>query len=87
MVPLDRLAAIKRGRVVAMGPEPVGIGSEIRASRLWQALPVVAVAPVMRIPAVWSFGGPPSASRLARLLAAALAGDGRRRAASAGPGA
>ncbi|HET7312745.1 iron-siderophore ABC transporter substrate-binding protein [Salinisphaera sp.] len=72
VVPLSRLAQIENGRVVVMGPVPVGVTDEIAASRLWRSLPVVGNAPVVYIPEVWSFGGLPSASRFARLVAGAL---------------
>ncbi len=71
-VPLSRLAGIKTGRVVVMGPVPVGVTDKIATSRLWQSLPVVRNAPVVHIPGVWSFGGLPSASRFARLVSRAL---------------
>lgn len=72
VVPLDRLADIRRARVVVMGPLPVGLSQEIAGNRIWHSLPAVKQAPVLFIPAVWSFGGLPSASRFARLLADAL---------------
>ncbi|AWN16083.1 ABC transporter substrate-binding protein [Salinisphaera sp. LB1] len=80
-VPLSRLAAIQTGRVVVVGPVPVGVADKIAASRLWQRLPVVRNAPVVYIPGVWSFGGLPSASRFARRVSAAL-----RAASATGPG-
>lgn len=73
VVPIERLAAIQRGRVVVMDPVPVGVADALAHSRLWSSLPVVRNAPVLHIPAVWSFGGLPSASRFAYLLADALA--------------
>lgn len=72
VVPIERLADLKKGRVIVMDPVPVGVASALAASRLWQSLPIVRNAPVLHIPAVWSFGGLPSASRFARLLADAL---------------
>lgn len=70
---LADLADIKQGRVVVMGPVPVGVAQQYAHNRLWQSLPIVRNAPVVYIPPVWSFGGLPSASRFARLLANAFA--------------
>lgn len=72
VVPLRRLADIKHGRVAVMGPVPVGVAEQVASSRVWSSLPVVQNAPVLYLPAVWSFGGLPSASRFAGLLADAL---------------
>ncbi|NNC22584.1 ABC transporter substrate-binding protein [Salinisphaera sp. USBA-960] len=71
-VSLARLADIQRGRVVVMKPIPVGVVGKIAESRLWSSLPVTQNAPVVDMPAVWSFGGLPSASRFARSLADTL---------------
>lgn len=80
-VPLSRLASIETGRVVVMGPVPVGVAGQLASSRLWHSLPVVHNAPVAYMPGVWSFGGLPSASHFARLVVEAL-----RRAPKHGPG-
>lgn len=80
-VPISRLASIDAGRVVVMGPVPVGLRDQIADSRLWHSLDVVRNAPVIYIPGVWSFGGLPSASRFAGLVSGAL-----RNAPSSGPG-
>lgn len=71
VVPISRLARIKSGRVVVMGPVPVGLADKIASNRLWHSLPVVANQPVIYIPSVWSFGGLPSASRFAGQIAQA----------------
>lgn len=81
VVPISRLADIKQGRVVVMGPVPVGLTDRIAANRVWQSMPVVRDAPVVYMPGVWSSGGLPSASRFARLLTHAL-----RAAPESGPG-
>ena len=71
-VALDRLARISDARIVVMGPVPVGVTDKIADNRIWQTLPAVQHTPPIYIPAVWSFGGLPSASRFARLIADAL---------------
>lgn len=80
-VSVARLASIKKGRVVVMGPVPVGLSDQIAGNRLWNSLALVRNAPVVYIPGVWSFGGMPSASRFARLVTQAL-----RAAPATGPG-
>ncbi|RJS93474.1 iron-siderophore ABC transporter substrate-binding protein [Salinisphaera sp. Q1T1-3] len=80
-VPISRLAEIKTGQMVVVGPIPVGIAEQIKNSRVWQSLPIVKDAPVLYIPQVWSFGGLPSATRFARLISHAL-----REAPASGPG-
>ncbi|MES1934892.1 iron-siderophore ABC transporter substrate-binding protein [Salinisphaera hydrothermalis] len=80
-IPLSRLASVQTGRVVVMGPIPVGLRQRLAHNRLWQSLATVRNAPVIYIPGVWSFGGLPSASRFARLVTAAL-----RSAPASGPG-
>ncbi|WP_423822802.1 ABC transporter substrate-binding protein [Salinisphaera sp. SPP-AMP-43] len=80
-VPVSRLASVDAGRIVVMGPVPVGLRDQIADSRLWNSLTLVRNAPVVYIPGVWSFGGLPSASRFARLITRAL-----RNAPARGPG-
>ena len=81
MVPISRLADIDDARVIVMGPVPVGVADKIADNRVWQALPAVRQAPPVFLPAVWSFGGLPSATRFAHLIADALT-----RAPDTGPG-
>ena len=71
-VALDRLARVPDAQIVVMGPVPVGVADKIADNRIWQTLPSVQHTPPIYIPAVWSFGGLPSASRFARLIADAL---------------
>jgi iron complex transport system substrate-binding protein len=47
------------------------VPEEIDNSVLWQHLPAVRDQAVLDLPAVWSFGGLPSATRFARGLAEA----------------
>ena len=75
LVPIERLAAIENARMAVLDPMPVGVAEEIASSVLWQSLPAVRDRPILDLPAVWSFGGLPSATRFARGLAAAY--DGR----------
>lgn len=58
--------------VVALQPVPVHVDIRIRQSRLWAALPAVTRGQVVKIPAVWPFGGLAAAERFARFLHGAL---------------
>ena len=69
LVPIERLAAIENARMAVVDPVPVGVPEEIAESVLWQHLPAVRDQAVLDLPAVWSFGGLPSATRFARGLA------------------
>lgn len=73
LVPIERLAEVENARMAVLDPMPVGVADEIASSVLWQHLPAVKAGPVLDLPAVWSFGGLPSATRFARGLAEALA--------------
>lgn len=71
LVGIEALADIE-ARLVVVDPLPVGVESQLAASGLWQHLPSVANDRVIRLPAVWSFGALPSASRFAESLVGAL---------------
>lgn len=71
LVPIERLATIGNARMAVLDPMPVGVPEEIDNSVLWQHLPAVRDQAVLDLPAVWSFGGLPSATRFARALAEA----------------
>ena len=58
--------------VVALQPVPVHVDIRIRQSRLWAALPAVKRGQVVKIPAVWPFGGLAAAERFAGFLHGAL---------------
>ena len=72
LVSLERLAEVDDARMAVLDPMPVGVAEEIDGSVLWNHLPAVRQGPVLDLPAVWSFGGLPSAARFARALADAL---------------
>lgn len=74
LVPIERLAAIENARMAVLDPMPVGVAEEIGSSVLWQSLPTVRDQAILDLPAVWSFGGLPSATRFARGLAEAYDG-------------
>ncbi|WP_440996321.1 iron-siderophore ABC transporter substrate-binding protein [Arhodomonas sp. SL1] len=59
-------------RLVVVEPMPVGVDAALQDSALWRQLPGVADGSVVRLPPVWSFGGPHAAARFARVLTAGL---------------
>lgn len=71
LVPIERLATIDNARMAVLDPMPVGVPEQIASSVLWHKLPAVHGQAVLDLPAVWSFGGLPSATRFARGLASA----------------
>ncbi|GGY69844.1 ABC transporter substrate-binding protein [Marinobacter zhanjiangensis] len=60
------------GYLVLVDPIPIGVSDELDQNRLWQMLPAVRQQRLLRLPAVWSFGGLPSAVRFAESLGHAL---------------
>lgn len=69
-VGIERLATT--GYLVLVDPIPIGVTKELDRNRLWQSLPAVRQQRLLRLPAVWSFGGLPSAARFAESLGSAL---------------
>ncbi|SDO23866.1 ABC transporter substrate-binding protein [Vreelandella arcis] len=71
-VALEELLAYSDATIVVVEPLPSGMGDGFASNALWQHLPAVKENRVVRLPAVWSFGGFPSAERFAELLSEAL---------------
>lgn len=72
LVGLERLITLD-AQLVVIEPYPTGVEKKLRRSALWQHQSSVRDDTLITLPAVWSFGALPSASRFAELLAAALA--------------
>ncbi|RCV87364.1 ABC transporter substrate-binding protein [Billgrantia montanilacus] len=72
LVGLEHLITLD-AQLVVIEPYPTGVEMKLRHSALWQHLSSVRDDTLITLPAVWSFGALPSASRFAELLAAALA--------------
>lgn len=63
-------------RLVVVKPYPANIGSALRYNTLWQHL-AMAKDPLI-LPAVWTFGGIPSAQRFAEMFANGLLHGGEQ---------
>ena len=64
-----------QARIVALAsPNPASGADRLFSSPLWQALPAAKAERVGFMPAIWGFGGLPTAQRIARALTAALEG-------------
>ena len=66
------MAGTDRWPPIWVDPIPVGVSERLQEPGLWQHLPLVQQAPVLHLPAVWSFGGVLAARRFASLLNEAL---------------
>ena len=74
---IEQFMALPAARLVVVDPIPVGVSERLQEPGLWQHLPLVQQAPVVHLPAVWSFGGVLAARRFATLLSEALQQDAR----------
>nr|WP_156140693.1 ABC transporter substrate-binding protein [Aeromonas piscicola] len=72
---IEQFMALPAARLVVVDPIPVGVSERLQEPGLWQHLPLVQQAPVLHLPAVWSFGGVLAARRFASLLNEALQKD------------
>ncbi|ATU99850.1 ABC transporter substrate-binding protein [Aeromonas salmonicida] len=79
---LEQFLSMQEARLVVVDPIPVGVSERLQEPGLWQHLPLVQQAPVLHLPAVWSFGGVLAARRFAGLLSDALLQDAERMEAS-----
>ncbi|MGS2745112.1 ABC transporter substrate-binding protein [Halomonas sp. LS-001] len=70
---IEALARYPEATLVIVDPLPIGVEDALAESGLWQHLPSVKNANLLRLPPVWSFGALPSAQRFARELVTALA--------------
>lgn len=71
-VALEELLSYSNAAIVVVEPLPAGMSDHFSGNALWQHLPAVQADRIIRLPAVWSFGGFPSAARFAELLSEAL---------------
>ncbi|MFT5880997.1 MAG: ABC-type Fe3+-hydroxamate transport system substrate-binding protein [Moritella sp.] len=67
LVGIDDLVGIN-AQIVVIEPLPIGTESALEQNQLWQFMVKQSNYPVLRMPAVWSFGALPSATRFARLF-------------------
>lgn len=82
VVSIEQFMTLPTARLVVVDPIPVGVSERLQEPGLWQHLPLVRQAPVLHLPAVWSFGGVLAARRFAGLLSDALLQDVERMEAS-----
>lgn len=82
VVSIEQFMTLPTARLVVVDPIPVGVSERLQEPGLWQHLPLVRQAPVLHLPAVWSFGGVLAARRFAGLLSDALLQDAQRMEAS-----
>ncbi|WP_287873373.1 ABC transporter substrate-binding protein [Aeromonas sp.] len=75
VVSIEHFMTLPNARLVVVDPIPVGVSERLQEPGLWQHLPLVRLAPVLHLPAVWSFGGVLAARRFASLLSDALLQD------------
>ncbi|WOE66549.1 ABC transporter substrate-binding protein [Aeromonas allosaccharophila] len=78
VVSIEQFMTLPNARLVVVDPIPVGVSERLQEPGLWQHLPLVRQAPVLHLPAVWSFGGVLAARRFAGLLSDALLQDAER---------
>ncbi|WP_429140629.1 ABC transporter substrate-binding protein [Aeromonas allosaccharophila] len=78
VVSIEQFMTLPIARLVVVDPIPVGVSERLQEPGLWQHLPLVRQAPVLHLPAVWSFGGVLAARRFAGLLSNALLQDAER---------
>ncbi|MCR3967456.1 ABC transporter substrate-binding protein [Aeromonas veronii] len=78
VVSIEQFMTLPTARLVVVDPIPVGVSERLQDPGLWQHLPLVRQAPVLHLPAVWSFGGVLAARRFAGLLSDALLQDAGR---------
>ncbi|MGO2246022.1 MULTISPECIES: ABC transporter substrate-binding protein [Halomonas] len=74
-VALEELLSYPDATLVVVEPLLTGMDNDFSGNALWQHLPAVQEQRVIQLPAVWSFGGFPSAKRFADLLSEALLAD------------
>ena len=82
VVSIEQFMTLPTARLVVVDPIPIGVSERLHEPGLWRHLPLVRQAPVLHLPAVWSFGGVLSARRFAGLLSDALLQDAERMEAS-----
>ncbi|MFQ1836075.1 ABC transporter substrate-binding protein [Aeromonas veronii] len=82
VVSIEQFMTLPTARLVVVDPIPVGVSERLQEPGLWQHLPLVRQAPVLHLPAVWSFGSVLAARRFAGLLSDALLQDAERMEAS-----
>lgn len=68
---INELVGIE-AQIVVIEPLPIGTESALERNQLWQFMIQQSSHPVLRMPAVWSFGALPSTTRFAQLFVQSL---------------
>ncbi|MEZ8411182.1 ABC transporter substrate-binding protein [Vibrio splendidus] len=71
LVGVDQLIGVK-GQIVIISPMPAGTEESLKANQFWQYIVKESGYPALQVPAVWSFGAIPSATRFARFIVSEL---------------
>ncbi|MEZ9168083.1 ABC transporter substrate-binding protein [Vibrio cyclitrophicus] len=75
LVGVDQLIGVE-GQIVIISPMPAGTKAHLKKNQFWQYIVKESGYPALQIPAVWSFGSIPSATRFARFIVSEL-NDGK----------
>ncbi|WP_253643606.1 ABC transporter substrate-binding protein [Vibrio splendidus] len=73
LVGVDQLIGVK-GQIVIISPMPAGTEEHLKTNQFWQYIVKESGYPALQVPAVWSFGAIPSATRFAKFIASELNG-------------
>jgi iron complex transport system substrate-binding protein len=71
LVGLDQLIGVD-GQIVIISPMPAGTEESLKQNQFWQYIVKESGYPALQVPAVWSFGSIPSATRFARFIVSEL---------------
>jgi iron complex transport system substrate-binding protein len=71
LVGIDQLIGVD-GQIVIISPMPAGTEESLKANQFWQYIVKESGYSELQVPAVWSFGAIPSATRFARFIVSEL---------------
>ncbi|MCG9544016.1 ABC transporter substrate-binding protein [Vibrio sp. Isolate33] len=71
LVGIDQLIGVD-GQIVIISPMPAGTEESLKQNQFWQYIVKESGYPALQVPAVWSFGSIPSATRFARFVVSEL---------------
>ncbi|NOH98635.1 ABC transporter substrate-binding protein [Vibrio sp. 99-70-13A1] len=71
LVGIDQLIDME-GQIVVIEPMPAGTEKHLKKNEFWKYIVKESGYPTIQIPAVWSFGAIPSATRFARFISSAI---------------
>lgn len=71
LVGIDQLIGVD-GQIVIISPMPAGTEDSLKQNQFWQYIVKESGHPALQVPAVWSFGSIPSATRFSRFIVSEL---------------